>query len=163
MPEGLQRRYGRSQLHFITCSCYERLPLLGTANSRDLFVKILGEVRDRYGFALTGYVVMPEHIHLLVGEPAKGTPSTVMQVLKQRVSRNSKLADPSNQESSHFWEQRFYDFNVWSQEKITEKLHYMHLNPMKRGPVSHPNEWPWSSFSFYSDGEGGLLRIDPAR
>jgi putative transposase len=52
-----------------------------------LFVKILGEVRDRYGFVLVGYVVMPNHVHLLISEPAKGTPSTVMQVLKQRVSR----------------------------------------------------------------------------
>ena len=50
-------------------------------------MQILGEVRDRYGFSLVGYVVMPEHIHLLISEPAKGTPSTVIQVLKQRVSR----------------------------------------------------------------------------
>jgi REP element-mobilizing transposase RayT len=48
-------------------------------------VKVLGEVRDRYGFPLAGYVVMPEHIHLLVSEPAKGTPSTIMKLLKQRV------------------------------------------------------------------------------
>ena len=50
-------------------------------------MKVLGQVREKYGFALAGYVVMPEHIHLLIGEPKQGTPSTVMQVLKQRVSR----------------------------------------------------------------------------
>ena len=61
--------------------------LFASARAKNLFVKILGEVRDRYGFALAGYVVMPNHIHLLISEPAKGTPSTVMQVLKQRVSR----------------------------------------------------------------------------
>src|ERR1700751_3326442 len=87
MPKGLRRRYGQAHLHFITCSCYRRLPLFASVRSRNLFVKILGEVRDRCGFALAGYVVMPEHIHLLISEPAKGTPSTVMQVLKQRVSR----------------------------------------------------------------------------
>ena len=163
MPEGLQRRYGRGQLHFITCSCYRRLPLLGTVSSRNLFLKILDEVRDRYGFALTGYVVMPEHIHLLMGEPVKGTPSTVMQVLKQRVSKSSSRVDLSGQQLKQFWEHRFYDFNVWSQEKITEKLQYMHLNRVKRGLVDHPREWVWSSFSFYSDGAGGLIRVDPAR
>jgi len=63
----------------------------------------------------------------------------------------------------HFWEPRFYDFNVWSQEKITEKLQYMHLNPVKRELVAHPKEWTWSSFSFYSNEGGGLIRIDPAR
>ena len=87
MPRGLHRRYGQRHLHFITFSCYRRLPLLASAHARNLFVKILGEVRDRHGFALVGSVVMPNHIHLLVGEPAIGTPSTVLQVLKQRVSR----------------------------------------------------------------------------
>jgi putative transposase len=163
MPEGLQRRYGQGHLHFITCSCYRRLPLLGTVDSRNSFVKILDEVRDRYGFALSGYVVMPEHIHLLVGEPNKSNPSTAMQVLKQRVSRIIDRNDPSGQQLPHFWEQRFYDFNVWSQEKFTEKLQYMHLNPVKRGLVCHPKEWPWCSFSFYSDGLSGLIRIDSAR
>ncbi len=164
MPTGLTRRYGMGHLHFITCSCYRRLPLFGTDNSRNLFVKILDEVRDRYGFGLTGYVVMPEHVHMLVSEPIKGTPSTIMQVLKQRASSRLRIqVDPGDQMLQHFWEPRFYDFNVWSQNKITEKLHYMHLNPIKRGLVSHPKEWVWSSFSFYSDGEGGLIRIDPVR
>jgi putative transposase len=87
MPKGLKRRYGQGHFHFITCSCYRRLPLFTSIRSKNLFAKILGEVRDRYQFALVGYVVMPEHIHLLISEPAKGTPSTVMQVLKQLVSR----------------------------------------------------------------------------
>lgn len=163
MPDGLQRRYGLDQLHFITCSCYHRLPLLGTSDSRNVFVKVLAEARQRYGFALTGYVVMPEHVHLLVGEPARGTPSTVMQVLKQRVSRLAQAFSPSGDGQSHFWEPRFYDFNVWSRYKIAEKLQYMHLNPMKRGLVAHPRDWVWSSFSFYLDGEGGLVPIDPVR
>jgi putative transposase len=103
---------------------------------------------------------MPEHIHMLVGEPATGTPSTVMQVLKQRVSKRSNRIDSSGQQLKQFWEHRFYDFNVWNREKIAEKLQYMHLNPVARGLVSHPEEWVWSSFSFYSEGEG-LIRVDP--
>ena len=87
MPTGLSRRYGQRHLHFVTFSSYRRLPLLRSAQARNVFVKILGEVRDRYRFALAGYVVMPEHVHLLIGEPPEGTPSTVLQVLKQRVSR----------------------------------------------------------------------------
>jgi putative transposase len=83
----LQRYYGGGDLHFITCSCYRRLPLLGRARRRDLFLRVLEEVRERYGFVVVGYVVMPEHIHLLISEPEKGNPSTVMQVLKQRVAR----------------------------------------------------------------------------
>ena len=175
MPKGLHRRYGLHHLHFITCSCYRRLPLFASAHARNLFVKILGEVRDRYGFVLAGYVVMPNHIHLLIGEPAAGTPSTVMQVLKQRVSRrlrrkprkrisSQQLRLPFRQANDllpQFWQPRFYGFNVWSQTKFVEKLHYMHMNPIKRKLVTHPRDWPWSSFSFYAKKETGLVRIDP--
>ena len=44
-----------------------------------------------------------------------------------------------------------------------EKLHYMHMNPLKRKLVDHPKDWPWSSFSFYAKKESGLVRIDPMR
>jgi putative transposase len=156
MPKGLRRRYGLQHLHFITCSCYRRLPLFSSVRARNLFVKILGQVRDRYQFKLVGYVVMPEHIHLLIGEPPIGTPSTVMQVLKQRVSRrlrckprnrvfSGQLKLPFRQAHDflpQFWQPRFYDFNVWSQSKFVEKLNYMHMNPLKRKLVTHPRDWP---------------------
>ncbi len=84
MPKRLKRCYGGGYLHFITSSCYHRRPVLGTASRRSLFLEILEQVRRRYGFVVVGYVVMPEHFHVLISEPEKGTPSTVMQVLKQR-------------------------------------------------------------------------------
>jgi len=174
MPKNLKRYYGHKHLHFITCSCYRRLPLLRSTRAKNVFVKILDLVRERYGFALVGYVVMPEHIHLLIGEPQRGTPSTVMQVLKQRVSRQLrrnrrkrvcsaqlKLRFTGSDESlPQFWQRRFHDFNVWSHRKKVEKLNYMHTNPVKRRLVSHPNHWPWSSYSFYENRDAGLIRID---
>ncbi len=87
MPKGLKRYYGQDHLHFLTCSCYHRQAWLASARLRDLFIQILEEVRQRFGFVVVGYVVMPEHIHLLISEPERGTPSTVMQVLKQRYAR----------------------------------------------------------------------------
>ena len=86
MPSGLHRTYGAHHLHFITCSCYRRLPFLDTARAGDRFLSILEQTRRRYQFVVVGYVVMPEHIHLLITEPEVGTPSTVMQVLKQRTA-----------------------------------------------------------------------------
>jgi hypothetical protein len=58
MPKGLKRYYGQHHLHFITCSCYRRLPLLRSVRAKNLFTKVLEEVHERYGFALVGYVVM---------------------------------------------------------------------------------------------------------
>jgi hypothetical protein len=62
--------------------------------------------------------------------------------------------------SPQFWQPRFYDFNVYSHEKKKEKLEYMHANPVVRGLVKHPKDWPWSSFSFYAKDEKGLVEID---
>lgn len=173
MPVGLKRYYGQGHLHFITFSCYRRLPLLKAARARDVFVKELSKIRDEMGFHLIGYVVMPEHVHLLISEPKRGTPSTVLQKLKLRVARKLRKRrragsaaqlrlpfDEAGEPLRAFWQARFYDFNVYSLGKKKEKLNYMHANPVKRGLVSHPKDWPWSSWAFYRGGEVGLVRID---
>ncbi len=90
MPKGLKRYYGHDYLHFLTCSCYHRQPWLSEPRRRDLFLQILEQVRQRYLFVVVGYVVMPDRIHLLISEPEQGTPSTVMQVLKQRCALGFK-------------------------------------------------------------------------
>jgi REP-associated tyrosine transposase len=159
MPLGLKRIYGLGHLHFITFSCYRRQPLLGTPRSRNIFVEILDQVRYRFVLKLVGYVVMPEHVHLLISEPIVGTPSTVMQMLKQRVSRLVREGTEQGKEHS-FWETRFYDFNVRTKKKKVEKLIYMHMNPVKRGLVDQPDDWPWSSYSFYQEKGTILIPID---
>ena len=173
MPERLKRYYGRQDLHFLTFSCDRRLPLLGTNGARDLFVRELSRVRVEHQFRLIGYVVMPEHVHLLISEPKKGTPSTALQVLKQRVSR--KMRKPNRRASDgqlrlgfaddaaalrQFWQARFYDFNVYSLGKMKEKLNYMHANPVIRGLVEHPKDWPWSSWRNYVKKGEGLIAVD---
>jgi putative transposase len=171
MRNPLRRYYGRGDLHFITFSCYRRRAFLGTVRARQHFVKILNALRSRHKFLLIGYVVMPEHVHLLISEPQTGTPSSVLQVLKQNVSRalrasrktsRAQLAFPflSAEFAPALWQRRFYDFNVWSGKKIKEKLDYMHRNPVQRKLVSHPKDWPWSSWSHYEKGEHGLICID---
>jgi putative transposase len=171
MPSGLHRTYGAHHLHFITCSCYRRLPFLDTARCRDRFLSILEQVRQRYRFVVVGYVIMPEHIHLLLTEPEVGTPSTVMQVLKQRSAnallpkqkrRNPRQRNLFGDEAQRraFWQARFYDFNVWTTKKRVEKLRYMHRNPVKRGLVETPEQWRWSSYRFYLLGEAGAVRVN---
>src|SRR5260370_32742408 len=88
MPKDLKRYHERGDLHFLTFSCYRRLPLLGTMQKRNLFVHALGKIRERYKFLLVGYVVMPNHVHLLISETSKATTSAILKVLKQRVSRD---------------------------------------------------------------------------
>jgi putative transposase len=171
MPSGLHRTYGAHDLHFITCSCYRRLPLLNSARSRDRFLSILEQTRERYKFVVVGYVVMPDHVHLLMTEPDVGSPSTVMQVLKQlaarallakRKRRNRRQGNLFGEESARraFWQPRFYDFNVGTRKKRVEKLRYMHRNPVKRRLVESAEQWRWSSYRFYLLDEAGPVRVN---
>ena len=104
---------------------------------------------------------MPEHVHLLLSEPARGTPSGVCHKLKLRVSRRMRKRrkkapggqlslrfEESREPLRAFWQARFYDFNVYNERKKNEKLEYMHANPVERKLVSHPKDWPWSSWAF---------------
>jgi putative transposase len=163
--------YGAHHLHFITCSCYRRLPLLGAPGSRDRFLSILERTHERYRFVVVGFVVMPEHVHLLLTKPEIGTPSTVMQLLKQRTAcallPRRKRSDPRQRnlfvgepQRRAFWQARFYDFNVWTTKKRFEKLRYMHRNPVKRGLVDAPKQWRWSSYRFYLFEEAGPVRVN---
>jgi putative transposase len=164
------RYYGNHDLHFINCSCYQRQPWLASPQRRDLFLTVLEEVRQRYDFVVVGYVVMPEHIHLLIAEPEKGNPSKVMQAVKQgfarRVLKSVRRRRVAGQQelfevgAEHVWQKRFYDFNVWTARKRTEKLRYMHENPVKRGLVQEPEQRPWSSYRSYAFGEPGAVKIN---
>ena len=173
MPTGLKRYYGRGHLHFITFSCYGRLPLLKTPRARDVVVRELGKARDEMGFLLIGYVVMPEHVHVLMSEPKQGTPSTVLQKLKLRVARELRKREKpvitgpfelpfaeTRESLPGFWQARFHDFNIYSEWKRQEKLNYIHENPVKRGLVSHPRDWTWSSWGFYYGEENVLVCMD---
>jgi len=170
MPAGLHRTYGAHHLHFITNSCYHRLPLLNAPGARDRFLAILEQTRQKYRFVVVGYVVMPEHIHLLISEPEVGTPSTVMQVLKQRTAHallpKRRRTDPrqrrifGDEPMRAFWQDRFYDFNVWSTRKRVEKLRYMHRNPVKHGLVGSPELWDWSSYRYYLLDEAGPVQVN---
>jgi putative transposase len=155
MPWGLKRYQQTGDVHFVRFSCYRRAPLLGSAQARDTFVITLERVRRWYGFYLTGFVVMPEHVHLLLSEPERSNLAVVLQMLKQNVSQelNAHSTNP-------FWQPRYYDFNVYREQKLIEKLDYMHGNPVQRGLVTRPVDWAWSSARHYATGDEGAVEIE---
>jgi putative transposase len=155
MPSHLRRYQHNRDLHFITFSCYRRLPKLGSAAAKNAFEHSLERTRRRYQFRVIGYVVMPEHVHLLLSEPEDGTLATALQALKQSVSRTLAL-----RAREPFWEARYYDFNVWTAKKHAEKLRYLHRNPVARGLVAEPEGWAWSSYRHYATGLEGIVEIE---
>lgn len=152
MPRGLIRCQQTGHFHFLTFSCFHRLPYFNTVTARQIFELSLESIRRRYQFVVAGYVVMPEHIHLLLSEPRRGSLARSVQALK--------LAVTSQCAERPFWQARYYDFNVHSEEKRVEKLRYMHRNPVRRGLAEKPEDWLWSSFRHYATGVEGTVEIE---
>jgi putative transposase len=173
--------YGLNHLHFLTASTYRRARLYDSDRFRLHFVSTLQELRGRLKFRILGYVLMPEHSHLLVWPSDQANPSKIVQSLKERTAifilntlrqnrqfpwchrmlERLSLPPTVHHHSSHrVWQRRFYDLNVWSERKRLEKLDYMDANPVKRGLVASPDQWPWSSFRFYYLDDSSLFAID---
>jgi len=166
MPTGLVRYQQARTLHYITFTCFHRAPYLGTAPARELFEATLERVRRWYGLWINAYVVMPEHVHMLVSEPQRSTLAVAIQMLKQIVSRQIHQNGPrlpvlpEGGAGRPFWQRRYYDFNIWSRKKFEEKVHYIHQNPVRRGLVGRPEDWKWSSFRHIATGEDCVVEIE---
>ena len=154
MPSRLKRYQDQGHYHFLTFSCYHRLPYLNNDHSRTTFLNILETLRQRHQFFLFGYVLMPEHVHLLLTEPKTQSLGTTLSVFKRETSKHLKGDRPQ------FWQTRYYDFNVLTHAKLAEKLPYIHRNPVKRGLVEKPEDWPWSSYRHWSTGDPGPVEIE---
>ena len=95
-----------------------------------------------------------EHVHLLVSEPQRDTLAAALKALKQMVSRRLLT------EGDHFWQKRYYDFNVRDYRQFVEKLRYIHRNPVTRELCARPEDWQLSSFRHYSTGTEGRVQIE---
>lgn len=176
------RHYSPGQLQFINSSTYRRAPLFPSDRFRRNFVATLAGVRKEMGFLLLGWVLMPEHFHLLIKPEPADTISTIMKRLKEDTATQilrtlreqqqnpwcgkmlERLRLPSTvHDESHYrlWQRRFYPFNVYSRKKRLEKLDYMHHNPVKRGWVKEAGDWAWSSWRFYFRHDASILEMDP--
>jgi putative transposase len=158
MPYGLQRFQQSQQSHFLTFSCYQRQPFLSDGTLRDLFLNSLELIRRRYRLRVFGYVVMPEHIHLLLSEPERASLATAIQALKVSVSRRAGVR--GLHQDGAFWQKRYYDHNVHNYKSFAEKLRYIHRNPVKRGLCASPLDWNWSSYRHYATAEIGTVEIE---
>lgn len=176
-----RRIYTPGQMQFITASTYRRTPLFLSGGFCRCFAQRLEELRRAEHFRLAGWVLMPDHFHLLIRpEPAQAVP-LIMKALKEETARRilkilrqnlhhpwccktlARLQLPSTvHHQSHFrlWQRRFYPFNIFTEKKFQEKLDYMHDNPVKAGLVNSPGEWPWSSWRFYYLEDATILGMD---
>ena len=159
MPRGLIRFQHTRHSHFVTFSCYHRQPNFNASDRYDLFVQCLEDMRQRFFMRVYGYVVMPEHVHLLMSEPERDALADAIHCLKLSFAKRLRSRE-GRVELGSFWEKRYYDRNVRDAREFSIKLRYLHRNPVKRGLVSGPADWKWSSFRHYALREVGVVEIE---
>jgi len=168
MPHGLYRIHNSGQAHFITFSCYRRQPFFLDARTYDLFPVCLERMRQHFQMLVYGFVVMPEHVHLLLSEPEKRTLADAVHFLKlsftkrlrSQVSAQKTGANLGHGSSGSFWQRRYYDRNVRDHREFVAALKYIRRNPVKRGLVEKPEDWPWSSYRHYALDEPGIVTVE---
>jgi len=175
------RHFEPGQLQFITTSTYRRSRVFTCQRFCWTFFETLRQLRQETGFLLIGWVLMPEHFHLLIRpQPAEAT-VRFMQELKKRsaqeiiaaLARNqhhprcrtllARLRLPPTVHSDAYhrvWQRLYIPFTASTEKKHMEKLDYMHNNPVKRRLVNSPDQWPWSSFRFYDRNDASVLTMD---
>jgi len=183
MPSRLRRHDEYGHTHFLTISCYRRLRFFRHDTVKRVFIDGMRRTRDELGIRWIGYVIMPEHVHLLVfPTPVSAEEpvliSSVLQTLKQHVGRHGKAALRSVWATTRtlgsppldawalgnglkpFWKPRGYDFNVTNQNTLHQKLDYMHKNPITRGLVDRAEDWRWSSYRYYEFDDQSVIAMD---
>jgi len=151
MTQGLKRYQFAGDLHFVTFSCYRLEPYLASPSARSLFEDALERMRMRYRFCVIGYVAMPEHVHLLVSEPAIGSLAKAILALKLSVSKLS------NQRP--FWQRAITISIFFFSQACGETALYSPQSGEAR-LVTRPEDWRWSSFRHYATGERGAVEIE---
>lgn len=157
------RRYEiPSGLRFLTFSCRHRLPLFDADEIKQAFVERIRFVHAKQGAELIAWVIMPEHVHLLVRPTQAEFPipsylvSLKTQFAKQVVSLWRRTDGPclkkiqDGKGHCSFWKPGGgYDRNIESSAELIEKINYIHLNPVRRDLCEHREDWAWSSARSY--------------
>ncbi len=154
MPSGLRRFQKAESLHFITFSCYHRHPLLEAPAAKEMVEVVLEQVRARHEARIYAYVLMPEHVHLLINEPPQILLAQFLKAIKQIASRKLRGLHQK------FWQDRYYDSSIRGERALSAVIRYIHRNPVTRGLVENPEDWPWSSFRHYATGLRGTIEIE---
>src|SRR5258705_12654648 len=149
MPLGLERRHNLGHLHFITFSCHNRLPYLDSAKPKEILEQVIERTRRSHNFLLYAYVLMPEHVHLLLSEPKTHSLSSTLRVIK---GESSKLLKGT---CRHFWQPRYYDQRL-HHPKIQRENPIHPPQPCHPSPRSPPRRLRWSSFNHYATAKPSL-------
>jgi len=152
---------------FVTTTTNGWTPVFNNKLAAQAALRELQKTLDQYKGSLTGYVLMPSHIHMLVCLPKISDLSRFVQTFKSISSRRVKAIDLKGYQDQlirngkfRLWKPRFDDFIIRNEEQFRTKLEYIHKNPVKAGLVLTATNWPYSSAVDWIEGRSGVLSID---
>ena len=158
----MQKRRGKMHLfksrepnlvHYATTVTFNRVPVFRSDHACLLLVDAMATTREKEPFKLIGYVIMPDHFHLLAN-PLKLDISIIVGRIKGRaavailgwlraeghVTSLAKLAFSGRRklgQTHAVWMREFSAVDIWSRKFIRQKLHYIHMNPVRAGLCDH--------------------------
>jgi REP-associated tyrosine transposase len=152
---------------FVTFCTHKRIPILTNNRFRKIILDSIQYICKTHQLSLLGYVIMPEHVHLVIIPPEKIKLGPMIGEIKRissikihdiMIETNSKFKDTmitkrDNIMKFTLWQRRCYDHNCRNDKSVWEMVNYCHNNPVKRGLVSRPEDWRWSSFKDYHDNQ----------
>ena len=159
--------------HFLTFSCNRQLPLFNKNEIKHIFISSLNEARKKHQFDLWGYVIMPEHIHILIHSSSIYSISVILKMIKQKSAYYSikyfrkhspeiteKLMDRKTGKIRFWLPGGGYDENITDTHACREIIDYMHNNPVRRGIVDNLLDWTWSSARFWAGETNVPIQMD---
>ncbi len=163
MPLGLKRFHESRQTHFITFTCYRHLKHLASHALCAQAISSLEMTRAKFGLRVYAFVLMPDHVHLLVSEPGTSALAAAVQSFEISSSKSSSAERTLDGITSPLWQKRYHDRNVRDHGEFLEKMQYILRNPVRRGLCASPEEWRWSSFNHYAAGQHVGVEIESER
>lgn len=142
----MRRLLTTDRIFFVTINLRRNLPSLGQAEFLAV-IEALKESRRREGFLLCGYVLMPDHWHALMGVQHPLTISRAVQSVKWQAPRKLNQRRGT---TGTVWQHQFWDRFVRHAGEFNERLTYLHLNPVRQGLVSRPEDWRRSSYNNFA-------------
>ena len=162
--------------YYITGTITEWLPLLNRPDIRQIVYDDIKVAVNELNATIAAFVIMPEHLHLLVFLPDEGILHKFNKKWRGRsgrhiaellVKQNDKdiltvLAKHANGKCKHaIWKEQPRALPIWKKEKLYAKIDYIHANPVRRKLVESPGDWEHSSWRYYERGESVGLDIGP--
>jgi putative transposase len=172
----MPKRFNKEcDIHFLTFSTYKRMRVFTDDGLCKLFVSHLKSAWRRKKFKLYAFVIMPNHIHLLIKPAMNDTVGKLLGIVKKSFSLEAleyvRLTNPElyqslkiiigGTEKRRFWQAGGgYDRNIIGEKALFRTVNYIHMNPIRKSTANNPMDYKWSSLQYWVSGSSKPLRMD---